>query len=446
MAKKTPEVMAEMRKHFVDGCAKNNIDRRSADKIFDQIEYFAGYGFNKSHSTAYAMISYRTAYLKANFPVEFTTALLTSEKDNLDKIAIYINEAIKMGIKILPPDINESFANFTVVGDSIRFGLLAVKNVGQGAIDSIINVRKAGKFKSIYDFTERVDSRLVNRKVIESLIKCGAMDSLGLFRSQLSAMIDKALEVAGGIQKDKENGQLSFFDKFEDEENFKKTFQEVPNIPEWPENQLLAYEKEMLGFYITNHPLARFEKLLRTYSTSSTTNLRTRQDGDEVLLGGIISKVKFTTTRKTNEKMAIMSLEDLDGVVEVLVFPSTFSKSGGLVKQDGIVFVKGRVNAREEEPKIVANEIAALDSVRMKYTKTVIIDLVTAGLEASALEKLKKVLTRYPGRVPVYLNFTKPDGKRTLVSAGKIYSVEPHEGFVHEVEKIFGREAVNFRT
>ena len=186
MSKKTPEVMAEMREQFVNGCVKNDIDKKTANKIFDQIEYFAGYGFNKSHSAAYAMVSYRTAYLKANYPVEFMTALLTSEKDNLDKIALYINEAVRMGIKILPPDINESYANFTVVGNSIRFGLVAVKNVGEGAIDSIINMRKKfGAFKSVYDFTEKVDSRLCNRKVIESLIKCGAMDSFGLFRSQL---------------------------------------------------------------------------------------------------------------------------------------------------------------------------------------------------------------------------------------------------------------------
>ena len=447
MAKKTPEVMADMRKHFVEGCLKNDIDKRSADKIFDQIEYFAGYGFNKSHSAAYALISYRTAYLKANFPVEFMTVLLTSEKDNLDKIATYINESMRMKIKILPPDVNESFANFTVVGDSIRFGLVAIKNVGEGAIDSIINMRqKNGRFKSIYDFTEKVDSRLVNRKVIESLIRCGACDSLGLFRSQLSAMIDKALEVAGGIQKDRVNGQLSFFDKFEDEENFKKTFQEIPNIQEWPENQLLAYEKEMIGFYITKHPLARFEKTLDTYSTCNTAELRTRSDGEEVLLGGIIIKAKFTTTRKTNEKMAIVTLEDLHGTVEVLVFPSTFSKAASLIKQDAIVFIKGRLTMREEDPKIVANEVAALDSVRMKYTKAVVVKLVTAGLEAVTLDKLKRVLSRYPGKVPVYLNFAGPDGKGTLISIGRNFAVEPHEGLVRDIEKIFGADVVTFKA
>lgn len=447
MAKKTPEVMAEMRNLFVAGCLKNNIDKRSADRIFDQIAFFAGYGFNKSHSTAYALISYRTAYLKANFPVEFMTALLTSEKDNLDKIAQYIGEAHKMGIKILPPDINESYANFTVVNGSIRFGLAAIKNVGAGAIESIIATRKKyDKFKTIYDFTEKVDSRLVNRKVIESLIKCGAMDSLGLFRSQLSAMIDKALDVAGGIQQDRMNGQLSFFDRFEDEESFKKTFQEIPNIPEWPESQLLTYEKEMLGLYITKHPLARFENVIRTYSTCATTDLRGRKDGDEVLLGGIISKAKFTVTKRTGEKMAIVTLEDLDGSVEALIFPATFAKAAALIKPDAVLFMKGRLSLREEEPKLIVNEVSALESVKMKYTKAIGIELLTAGLEMSALDKLKKVLSRYPGAVPAYLKFVKPDGTKAVVTMGNNFLIEPHEGLVRDIEKIFGRDVVNFRT
>lgn len=447
MAKKTPEIMADMRNNFVSGCIKNSLDKKTADKIFDQIEKFAGYGFNKSHSAAYGLISYRTAYLKANYPVEFMTALLTSEKDTLDKIAQYINEAIRMGIKILPPDVNESYANFTVVGDSIRFGLVAVKNVGQGAIDSIISIRKKiGKFKSIYDFTEKIDSRLVNRKVIESLIKCGAMDSLGLYRSQLSAMIDRAVEVAGGVQKDRMSGQMSFFETFEDQENFKKSYQDVPNIPEWPESQLLTLEKEMLGFYITKHPLARLEKTLATYSTCSTLDLRGRGDGDEVLIGGIISKVKFTITRRTNEKMAIISLEDLVGTVEALVFPATFSKVSNMVKQDAIVFVKGRLSLREEEPKIIVNEIAPLDSVRMRYTKAVLIDLVTMGLDTGTLEKLKKVLSRYPGKIPVYLRFVTPDKKKTVVSIGNTFSVEPHEGLIRDIEKLFGADVVSFKA
>jgi DNA polymerase-3 subunit alpha len=207
----------------------------------------------------------------------------------------------------------------------------------------------------------------------------------------------------------------------------------------------LAHEKELLGFYITNHPLARYEKVLKSYSTCQTTELRNRRDGDEVLIGGIISKVKFTTTRRTSEKMAILTLEDLSGTVEVLVFPTTFQKSGALIKQDAIVFVQGRANLREEDAKIVANDVAAIESVRAKYTKTVVIDMVTAGLEAATLDKLKKVMSRYPGRVPVYLNFAKPGGERTMVAAGKNYAIDPHDGFLRDVEKILGRDAVSFK-
>jgi DNA polymerase-3 subunit alpha len=447
MAKKVPEVMAETRKHFVEGCHKHDIERRVSEKIFDQIEYFAGYGFNKSHSAAYAMISYQTAYLKANFPVEFMAALLTSEKDDLDKIAQYISECVRMNIKILPPDVNESYANFTVSGDSIRFGLAAVKNVGKGAIDSIIAERKkSGKFKSIYDFTGKVDSRLVNRKVLESLIKCGAMDSFKLYRSQISAMLDKALDVAGGIQRDRINGQLSFFEKFEDQENFKKAYQDTPNIQEWPENQILAYEKELLGFYVTKHPLAQFEKLLKAYSTASANSLRSLHDGDEIRIGGIMSKVKFTVTKRTNEKMAIVTLEDLSGTVEVLVFPSTFAKAAPLIKQDAIVFVSGRLSLREDEPKIAANDVVSIETVRSKYTKALSIELVATGLEKTALDNLKRVLSRYPGRVPVYLNFVKSDGNHTKVFVGKTFCVEPHDGLVRDVEKIFGSGVVNFAS
>ena len=447
MSKKTPEVMTEARKDFVEGCEKNDIATSIAEKIFNFIEYFAGYGFNKSHSTAYAMISYRAAYLKANFPVEFTTALLTSEKDNTDKIALYINEAIRMGIKILPPDVNESFANFTVVGDSIRFGLVAVKNIGHGAIDSIITSRmNLGKFESLYNFTERVDSRLVNRKVVESLIKCGAFDSFGLFRSQQLAVIDNALEAAGGIQKDRLNGQLSFFDTFETEDTFKKTFHEIPDIPEWPENQLLAYEKGMLGFYITKHPLASLETVLKNYSTCQIQDLPTRRDGEEILLGGIMSKVKITTTRRTGEKMAIIDFEDLTNSCNVLVFPNTYKNVSSLVRVDAIVFIKGRLSLREDEPKLIAGEITTPEEIRSRYTKAVFINLSTPGLDDSLLDNLKQKLLGHPGKVPVYLNFSEPNGKKTRISIGKTFNVEADDHLLEDVENILGKGTVNFKV
>lgn len=447
ISKKTPEVMIDARKDFLDGCVKNGIDERIADKLFNYIEYFAGYGFNKSHSSAYAMISYRTAYLKANYLKEYMTALLTSEKDNMDKLVIYIDEASKTGIKILPPDVNESFAKFTLVEDGIRFGLGAVKNVGQGAIDSIIDSRKKnGHFKSLYEFCELIDSRLVNRKVIESLIKCGAYESFKLHRSQLMAILDQAMEVAGGMQKDKMRGQLSFFDTFEDQDSFKDTFQDVPDIPEWPENQLLSYEKQMIGFYISKHPLARYEKLLENYATCGSMDLMNLHDGDEIFLGGIVNKVKFTITKRNSEKMAIIKLEDLKGIVEVLVFPSTFQKVGGLIKEDAIIFVKGRISLREQDPKLIADDIIPLDEVKRRFTKFVSIHVRSAGLEKQTLDSIRGILTGYKGSIPVYITITTSDDHKIDIQACDDLRVEPSDDLIKELEELLGEGTVSLRA
>jgi len=456
MSKKTPEVMSAARKHFIDGCAKKGINVRIADKIFNHIEFFAGYGFNKSHSAAYAMISYRTAHLKANYPVEFMTALLTSEKDNTDKIALYIDEAGRMGIKILPPGVNDSFSKFTVVqdkegesahGQSIRFGLSAVKNVGQGAIDSIINVRKReGSFKSLYHFCEHVDSRLVNRKVIESLIKCGALDSFGLFRSQLMAILDRAIEVAGGIQKDRMNGQLSFFDAFEEQDHFKKSFQETPDIKEWPESQLLTFEKQMLGFYITKHPLARFEKMLRLYGTADTSGLSGFRDGDIVLIGGIFNKVKLTTTKKTGERMAIARLEDLNGITEVLVFPKAYTAIGIHIKADNMILLKARVSLRDEEPKLIAEDAIPLEDVQEKMTKAITINLATTGLSKKTLEELKLVLSNHRGTIPIYVYFKTPQKKNVTLAMGSSFKVRPSLELIDELEDTLGAGAISVNS
>lgn len=447
ISKKTPEVMTAARKDFLDGCAKNGIDERIADKLFNYIEYFAGYGFNKSHSSAYAMISYRTAYLKANYLKEYMTALLTSEKDNMDKLVIYIDESSRTGIKILPPDVNESFAKFTFVEDGIRFGLGAVKNIGQGAIDSIIDSRKKnGHFKSLYEFCELIDSRLVNRKVIESLIKCGAYESFNLHRSQLMAILDQAMEVAGGMQKDRMRGQLSFFDTFENQDSFKDTFQDVPDIPEWPENQLLSYEKQMIGFYISKHPLARYEKLLENYATCGSMDLMNLHDGDEIFLGGIVNKVKFTITKRTSEKMAIMKLEDLKGMVEVLVFPSTFQKVGSLIKDDAIIFVKGRISLREQDPKLIADDIIPLDEVKRRFTKFVSINVRSAGLEKQMLDSIKGVLTGYKGSIPVYITITTSDDHKIDIQACDDLRVQPSDDLIKELEELLGEGTVSLRA
>jgi DNA polymerase-3 subunit alpha len=457
ISKKTPEVMAEARIRFIEGAIKRGVNRRTADKLFNQIEYFGGYGFNKSHSAAYAMISYRTAYLKANYPVEFMSALLTSEQHNIDKIAQYIEEANRMGIDILPPDVNESYANFTVVEKkneenkdvklSIRFGLAAVKNVGRTAIDSIIEARKEfGKFSSLYEFTERADGRLCNRKVIESLIRCGAFDGFGLRRSQLASIVDNAIEVGSSLQKDRSRGQLSFFEDFKADRNYNGNLHEIPDIPEWPENQLLSFEKEMLGFYITKHPLARYEKILKCYSSSGIKDLGSLRDGEEIFIGGIIDKAKMTVTKRTGERMAILKVEDLEGYLEVLVFPSVYQQYAKHIQQDAIVFIKGKLSLREDQPKVIANEVIPLSEVQSKYTKAVLVNMKTAGMEDDILLRLKNVMLTFRGEVPVYFCFAAHDGSRLTMALGEDYKVRPNEQFAERIEEIVGKDAVVFNS
>jgi len=260
------------------------------------------------------------------------------------------------------------------------------------------------------------------------------------------AILDRALEVAGGIQKDRLNGQLSFFDTFEDQKEFRKSFQDIPNIPEWQEHQLLAYEKQLLGFYITKHPLARYEKLLANFSTYSVTNLANCKDGEEILLGGIINKAKITVTKKSGEKMAIVKLEDLNGMAEVLVFPNTFQKIGGLIKPDAIVFFKGRISLREDEPRLITSDVIPIEDVKEKFTKSVNIDLFSAGLENKDLDSVKGILSKYPGQIPVYLNIATPEEKRIRILAGSGLKVQPADTLIGELEKLLGEGVVNLSS
>lgn len=401
---------------------------------------------HNSHSAAYAMIAYETAYLKANYPVEFMAALLTSEKGNTDKIVDYIDEANRIGIKVLPPCVNESFYKFTVVGGSIRFGLSAVKNVGEGAIESIVKVRGThGPFKSLYDFCEHVDLRLVNRKVVESLVKCGAFDSFKLHRSQLMAMLDKAIEVSATVHRDRDSGQMSFFDSFESQKNFHEGGHETPVVKEWSEGQLLSFEKEMLGFYITGHPLARYERLIRECASTSTVELPHKNDGDEVSIGGIISKVKRTNSSRTGEKMAIVILEDMEGQVEVPVYPDVYKQAAKYVEIDSIVFVQGRVTLRNEQPRVIASEIVPLEDARARYTRTLTIQLWTPGLDEAILKSLKSILALHPGKVPVYLSLTGQDKRSVTIQASPDFYVRATDNLALEIEKLLGEGVVKFQ-
>ncbi|MCX6356529.1 MAG: DNA polymerase III subunit alpha [Candidatus Aureabacteria bacterium] len=446
MSKKIMEQMEKQQEAFVRGAVKKGTKKGVAEKIFDLVARFAEYGFNKSHSAAYSLIAYRTAYLKANHPVEYMAALLSSEIANTDKIAEYIAECTRMGIKILPPDVNESYSRFTVIGPAIRFGLAAIKNVGGGAVDSIISARQGGgAFTSIYDFTCRIDARLVNKKVIESLIWGGAFDGLGLRRAQLAACVERAMERAAEAQRDQKRGQGSFFDMLAPA-SAAGAAEEIPDVPEWPESQLLSMEKSLLGFYVSGHPLVKFEGDIRRFATAGSATLSTLASGATVKIGGIITRLRFTYTRKRNEKMAVATLEDLAGTVEILVYPKTFEKVGALLQEEAAVFVTGRVEIEEENPKVIVSEIIPLAEVARHCTSAVHINVYLSDVEHGKLEQLKQLLISSAGHVPVFLDFVAASGEKVLMRAGRQYRVNPSPQFLSGIEMLLGEQSVRLAS
>ncbi|MFC1674772.1 DNA polymerase III subunit alpha [Candidatus Omnitrophota bacterium] len=441
MSKKIPEIMEQQRKNFVLGCEKNEIKGSVANRIFDLIEYFSGYGFNKSHSAAYALTSYRTAYLKANFPIEFMTALLNSEFNNTDKIVEYIAEAGRMGINVLTPNINESNAHFRVIDPgTIRFGLMAVKNVGRGAIESIVQARQEGSFSSLEDLCKRIDSRLTNKKVLESLIKCGAMDSFDMSRAQMVANLGKVIEYASKIQKEKSRGQLSFFDQDLQQNGFKGASLELTHVKEWPEPQLLAFEKDMLGFYVSGHPLARYAQQLRRFTSASIADLGQLTDGQDIKVVGLISKIKYTTTRAKQEKMAILKIEDLRGVVELLVFPVSFQKVHRYIQPNTVVMVRGRLSLREDAPKIVVNDLFPIDEIYRLITG---VNINLSGIRENLFESLKELISASPGKIPIFLQLDTPAKSRVQLVVGEGLYVQPSEKLMQDIESLIGEEKLS---
>ncbi len=443
IGKKIPEVMEKEKKSFLDGALKNGVKEAVAEKIWNLIDYFSGYGFNKSHSTAYALISYQTAYLKAHYPLEFMTALLTSEMGNTDKVVRYIEECKRMGITVQPPSVNESCSEFACASGHIRFGLAAVKNVGMTAIDSVLEARKAGPFIAFLDFVKRVDLRVCNRKVLESLIKCGAFDDFEAHRSQLMAVLDQTLEMATSFHRDQSRGQLSFFGGGAGGA-FVEAGASLPDIPEWPENQLLTYERELMGFYVTAHPLSRHVKILHNYATASTDSLAEFRDQAEVTLGGIVDQMREITTKK-GDKMAFVTLQDLGGSCEIVVFPSIYQNAAGLLRPDTLIFVKGKVNARDDIPKILADEIVPLEEVPKRFTRLVSIDLQTAGLDSALLAEIRSILLKHKGKTPVHLAFRDPQGRAAVLDSGDDVRVEATDALFADLEKLVGENSVKIK-
>jgi DNA polymerase-3 subunit alpha len=449
MGKKDPKVMAKQREAFMEGAKKNGINEKKAAKIFDLMEYFAGYGFNKSHSTTYAWVAYQTGYLKANYPWHFMAALLTIEAANTDKLAMYLGECRELGIPILPPDVNASELRFTVTKEGVRFGLCAVKNVGEGAIQSILSVRqKRGRIDSLYTLCEEVDLRLVNKRVLESLIKAGALDSLvpdgacdkRRTRARLFEAVDKAIEHGGRHQRDRDKGQHQLFGGFDDEGHEPVP---LPDAPPWTEAVQLAGEKEALGFYFSGHPLDRYAEDLKIFGAKRIGEL-TESMGD-VWTAGIVSGLRPLKTKK-GDRMAVFMLDDVAGTLECVVFPEAFGKHGNVIEADAMVLVRGKFEKDDESARIVATEVQPISFLQERTTREVVIHLPPKVQERSTFEQLAELLARHRGDRRVYLELDVNGKEKPLrVRSEVAMRVKPSQRLVAEVEQLCGSGTVELR-
>ncbi|MFQ5691895.1 MAG: DNA polymerase III subunit alpha [Nitrospinota bacterium] len=442
MGKKKPEEMARQQENFLKGCAERGLPADKAKRIFERMAHFAGYGFNKSHSAAYALVAYWTAYLKAHYPRAFMAALLTCDMDNTDKVMKNIAECREMGIPVLPPDINESGKQFTVHEEGIRFGLAAVKNVGASAVDEILRAREEeGRFPSLFAFCQRVDLRHLNRRVVESLIKCGAFDSTGARRAQLMAVLDTALESAAQAQRDRITGQTHLFG----EENGGAAAGDppLPLISEWGEKELLAQEKEALGFFITGHPLARFKRELKLLTTVSTAGLAELPGNRKVRLGGLVGALRVQTTRR-GDLMARFHLEDLEGFAEVIVFPDCYREASPLLEREEPILLEGTAEPGENGVTVKAEKITPLSEEALAAGKGVSIRLSVAGksreLIRARLIDLKEILDEHRGTFPLTLRVDF--GGRQEERRFRDFGVDPSGEMIERTEALLGERAV----
>ena len=484
MGKKDPKVMAMQRAAFIAGATGKGVNGKKATKIFDLIEYFAGYGFNKSHSAAYALLAYQTAYLKANYPSHFTAALLTIEAQNTDKLALYLADARERGIAVLPPDINESQLNFSVEkrddgSRPVRFGLTAIKGVGEGAVTAIIDARAAlgGRITSIHSLCEILDLRIANKRVFEALVKSGACDSMGRpegrplhkFRAQLFATIDAACEHGARTQRDKDLGQTDLFGGGEEHSPANIP---LPDVHAWSDLEQLQFEKEALGLYWSGHPVDRYADALRDYGAKSIADLIVRKEpGDEevaavtgngngngagrshgndriagdISIGGIVSGVRPLKTRK-GDRMCVLTLDDAHGSVEVVVFPDAFKQCGHLAENGQMVLVKGRFERDDDSTRILASDIVPIEVVRERLAKLVAIRISAPPHGRETFVKLWDVLMQHKGDRPVAIELQEPDRHlRVKIDVNTQIRVRPSERLVAEVEKICGAGSVSLR-
>ena len=453
MGKKKAEEMAQHRKLFVKGAKeRNNIPESKANSIFDLLEKFAGYGFNKSHAAAYAIVAYQTAYLKGNYPVEFLSAMLTNDMGTTEKLKIVLDEAKAMGVEVVPPDVNDGQAFFfpansklqtpssQPASQAIRFGLAAIKGVGEAAVKGIIEARdKGGKFTSLPDFCERVDSRTVTRKTLEALIKCGACDSFGETRASMFAALDRVMARAASAAADRVRGQVSLFGMMEEPAAAK--VEKTAQLPEWPQHELLAHEKELLGFYVTGHPLTPLAPLLEKFCLHNSTTAKTLPARGMTRIGGMVSSVQQGMSKKNGKAYAMVTLEDLEGTFSMLLFNENYDKFRELLVPQKALLVVGEVNNEEDKPKLFPTDMMALEEAPRKFTKQVHLRLYPAHMDDAKLEATRALVEAHRGKCPLFLCFRYPDAPPLFIETHERYAVTPSVALQRAVDGLHGEEA-----
>jgi len=443
MAKKRPEEMEKQRATFVAGCHKTcKMPSRKAQKIFDNIAKFAGYGFNKSHSAGYAIIAYQTAYLKAHYPEEFMAALISSEIGKPEKMPVFMNEVRAMGLEILAPDVNVSTARFAPQKLAIRYGLAGIKNIGEQAAEAIVQERKTGgPFRGLIDFCVRMDTRVVNRKVLETLIRCGAFDAFGAHRARLFAAIDLGLARAAAIQSDRQTGQGNLFAQAE-APGHGGAPETLPDCPPWHENELLAAEKDLLGIYMSGHPLTQYEPLLRRYRLATVAELSSLENGAITRVGGLVARVDKKFTRARKEPMAVIQIEDVEGAMEAVVFPAPYQEYQALLVEGTPVLVCGQVDKKEDTVTMKIQEIYALDQVPRWFTERISLHLPATHAQPELLATIKSLLKANPGPTPVVFCLQFPKGAEVFVNTESVYNVNPSDALIRELQRLLGEEGV----
>ncbi len=442
MAKKKAEEMAKQRERFLKGAKENGFDVQKAAELFDILAKFAEYGFNRSHSAAYGLIAYQTAWLKANYRCEYMASLLTADAHNTDKVLLYLEDCHRADIEILPPDINISQREFTVENGKIRFGFSAIKNVGSGAVDAILEAReKDGPFESLVDFCQRIDLRRVNRRVIEALIKSGCFDNLGHTRAAMYEALDDVIQHAQAYQREKKRGQFSLFGGINGGSNSSSASQftyQIPHRDEWLEKQKLLFEKEALGVYLSSHPLARYRNHLPALTSHSIADLQEYSGNGSVSIAGVFSSITEKVTKK-GDRMAFAVFEDLSGSVEVSIFPDTYRKYSEHLESETALLLVGNIERNERGVKLIAKEITPIEqAISARAKKFYIRFSDSSGLSPQQMEVMFQILKKYPGQCPSYISLRIEDKAETLIALPDELKISPTEKLVEDLERLFG--------